>query len=218
MRICAQPGEGHKDPAFSMDKDYVVRQYTSANGLPQNTARDLLYDEDGFLWIATDNGLARFDGQRFRVYNNANTPGIKSSQFSILFTASGHRILATAAYPNSPVSLITPDHKIIRDTAASAIGHKFVNIHSGCIFDGNPLFTRFRNKGRDGTDTVLLNELSRADTFEIINQNEMVACRKGNWYDIDNASARIIKLPAGLDKPGTLCFGLDGLFWGRYRR
>ena len=211
MRICAQPGKGHKDPAFSMDKDYVVRQYTSENGLPQNTARDLLYDEDGYLWIATENGLARFDGQRFRVYNNANTPAVESSMFSILFQQ-GHQIFATSAHPNAPVSIITRDHKIIKDTTASAIGPVFVNVHSGCIFDGAPFFTRFRNKGADDIDAALLNDLSRADTFEIINPNEMVACQKGNWYDIDKASARIIKLPAGLDKPGTRWFCLDGLF------
>lgn len=42
-----------------------VVHYTRENGLVSNVAVDVAYDKDGFLWVATDNGIDRFDGQRF---------------------------------------------------------------------------------------------------------------------------------------------------------
>jgi hypothetical protein len=52
-------------PMFSNPDDYIVKQYNSESGLPQNSAKDLLLDRNDFLWITTENGLVRFDGQQF---------------------------------------------------------------------------------------------------------------------------------------------------------
>ena len=41
------------------------RRYTTANGLPSNSAWDLQFAADGMLWVATGNGVARFDGREF---------------------------------------------------------------------------------------------------------------------------------------------------------
>lgn len=42
-----------------------MREWTGNSGLPQRTVTDLLLDQSGFLWVATQNGLARFDGHSF---------------------------------------------------------------------------------------------------------------------------------------------------------
>lgn len=48
---------------------YVLQKnYTISDGLPSNRVYQTLQDKKGFLWVATDNGVARFDGQRFKVY------------------------------------------------------------------------------------------------------------------------------------------------------
>lgn len=44
----------------------VIRDFTDNQGLPLNGVTGLLQDDDGYLWIGTYGGLARFDGQRFR--------------------------------------------------------------------------------------------------------------------------------------------------------
>lgn len=212
LHTWAQPAEGRENPALPENKTYVVNQYTGENGLPQNTARDLLFDQDGFLWIATENGLARFDGQRFRIYNNASTPGIESSLISILFREAGHKVCATYAFPHSPVLFITPDHRMTTDSVASGIGHKFVNAGSGVLFDATPFYSFNKSNKLNGIDTALLSGFSNADSFEVINQYEMAACQNGKWYYLNNATRQIIPLPFGLNKPGDLLFCLDGLF------
>jgi signal transduction histidine kinase/ligand-binding sensor domain-containing protein/CheY-like chemotaxis protein/protocatechuate 3,4-dioxygenase beta subunit len=44
------------------------RSYTTAHGLPSSDLRDLLFTPDGALWIASANGLCRFDGRQFIVF------------------------------------------------------------------------------------------------------------------------------------------------------
>jgi signal transduction histidine kinase/ligand-binding sensor domain-containing protein len=55
--------------------------WTVDKGLPSNEVRGLTQTPDGYLWIATLNGLARFDGMRFTVFNKSNSPGIISNRF-----------------------------------------------------------------------------------------------------------------------------------------
>ena len=42
--------------------------YSAADGLPSNTVYAITQDTDGVLWVGTRNGLASFDGSRFRSY------------------------------------------------------------------------------------------------------------------------------------------------------
>ena len=55
------------DPAKDL-RQYVLRSWTSEQGLPQDSIRALLQTRDGFLWIGTRGGLARFDGAGFVAY------------------------------------------------------------------------------------------------------------------------------------------------------
>jgi ligand-binding sensor domain-containing protein/signal transduction histidine kinase len=50
------------------------------HGLPQNGVLAILRSRDGYLWLGTIEGAARFDGVRFVVFDSNNTPAIKSNQ------------------------------------------------------------------------------------------------------------------------------------------
>jgi signal transduction histidine kinase/ligand-binding sensor domain-containing protein len=63
---------------------YRVKTWTVEDGLPQNVIRGIAQTDDGYLWIATLNGLARFDGVRFTVFNKSNSPGINSNRFGTM--------------------------------------------------------------------------------------------------------------------------------------
>lgn len=70
-------------PGRQMD----IVPYAVDNGLSNNTVRCIRQDQLGFIWIATADGLNRFDGRRFRVYNSANADyhGLEStSVFALL--------------------------------------------------------------------------------------------------------------------------------------
>ncbi|SEJ02934.1 Signal transduction histidine kinase [Dyadobacter koreensis] len=57
----------------SVEEGLIFSRYGSADGLPDNRVRSFLQDSQGFLWIGTMNGLARYDGYSFRkFYKNKN--------------------------------------------------------------------------------------------------------------------------------------------------
>ena len=60
--------------------DYLVAKWTTNQGLPQNTVTSILQANDGYIWLGTFGGLARFDGVRFKVFDSTNTPGFNSNR------------------------------------------------------------------------------------------------------------------------------------------
>lgn len=49
--------------------NFALRNYTAIHGLPQSQVNALVEDANGYLWMGTmGGGLARFDGQDFKVY------------------------------------------------------------------------------------------------------------------------------------------------------
>jgi signal transduction histidine kinase len=50
---------------------FQLLHFTDQNGLPQNSVKRLTVDASGYLWMATENGLTRFDGRTFHVYDKA---------------------------------------------------------------------------------------------------------------------------------------------------
>ena len=52
---------------------YSFTVYSKENGLVDNNINDLKMDKDGYLWLATDNGISRFDGANFINLNNTNS-------------------------------------------------------------------------------------------------------------------------------------------------
>jgi len=52
----------------------TVRRWSIDEGLPQNRVSALAQTADGYLWVGTWFGVARFDGVRFTVFDRYNTP------------------------------------------------------------------------------------------------------------------------------------------------
>ena len=72
---------------FPASAQIAVDSWTADNGLPQNIIRAICQAPDGYLWLATFNGLVRFDGVRFTIFNRSNAPGIVGNRFGSLFCA-----------------------------------------------------------------------------------------------------------------------------------
>lgn len=66
-------------------RQYIQTVWTVQDGLPQNSVNAILQTRDGYLWLGTFGGLARFDGVRFTVFNSGNTPGLKGNRILSLY-------------------------------------------------------------------------------------------------------------------------------------
>lgn len=75
---------------FALDPQKQITQYVHDkwgvnDGLPQGSVLAITQTHDGYLWFATLEGLARFDGVRFKVYNKRNIPQIENSKIAALY-------------------------------------------------------------------------------------------------------------------------------------
>ena len=73
--------------AQSYPTQYVGTVWQTEQGLPQNSVTAIVQDREGYLWLATNGGLARFDGVRFRVFGGDDFPSLQSSRFQSLHTS-----------------------------------------------------------------------------------------------------------------------------------
>ncbi|HTA64914.1 MAG TPA: two-component regulator propeller domain-containing protein [Xanthomonadaceae bacterium] len=64
------------DPAKPFDQ-YVANRWSIQDGLPQISVLSITQDRDGYIWVGTQNGLARFDGVRFTSYTRDNEPKLQ---------------------------------------------------------------------------------------------------------------------------------------------
>lgn len=76
-------------PAFALDAkkplaEFMHQTWSVDNGLPQSTIRGIGQTNDGYLWFATHEGVARYDGVAFTVFNEANAPALRGSGVTAL--------------------------------------------------------------------------------------------------------------------------------------
>jgi PAS domain S-box-containing protein len=67
--------------------DYILSHWDVEDGLPHNSIRQILQTRDGYLWVGTQQGLARFDGLKFTTFNRRNTPAFHSNMITSLVEA-----------------------------------------------------------------------------------------------------------------------------------
>src|ERR1700685_3222634 len=68
---------------------YEHQTWRTENGLPQNSVHSIVQTSDGYIWLATEGGLARFDGLQFTVFDSENTPELKNNNIRCLLAAAG---------------------------------------------------------------------------------------------------------------------------------
>lgn len=91
------------EKSLGSEENYVIKFWTSENGLPQNSIISCLQTSDGYLWFSTQEGLIKFDGQNLHLFNKVNTPTLPSSNFKQLYEDKQHTLW-----------LITSQNKLIK--------------------------------------------------------------------------------------------------------
>jgi diguanylate cyclase (GGDEF)-like protein len=80
---------GSNEVARGLDPREAITQYghdvwRTEQGLPQNSVEAILQTRQGYIWLGTEEGLVRFDGARFVVFDKRRTPGLADSYISAL--------------------------------------------------------------------------------------------------------------------------------------
>ena len=110
----ALPGAAGPPSRLSQAPIYVSRIWRTQDGLPENRIRAIAQTPDGYLWVGTSSGLARFDGVRFVVYARFNTPVHDRRQHPRAgcgrrrLALGGDRRRRPAALPERPLPVLRP--------------------------------------------------------------------------------------------------------------
>jgi signal transduction histidine kinase/ligand-binding sensor domain-containing protein len=80
--LCGGPLWGSTNSSVA---DYSVDVWQTEQGLPQDSVTAIVQTRDGYLWLGTYNGLVRFDGVRFKIFDTSNTPEFGDSRITSLF-------------------------------------------------------------------------------------------------------------------------------------
>ena len=81
--LLAPLAQGSLNPANPITQ-YIQDVWTAQAGLPQSSVLAIAQGHDGYLWIGTEDGLARFDGVRFSLFDKTNTPALQSNDVRAL--------------------------------------------------------------------------------------------------------------------------------------
>ncbi|WP_372383319.1 diguanylate cyclase domain-containing protein [Xanthomonas sp. NCPPB 1068] len=66
-------------------RNYAIDSWSSRNGLPHNSLRDIAQTRDGYLWFATWEGLVRYNGLEFSVIDRSTRPGLPDNGVGALY-------------------------------------------------------------------------------------------------------------------------------------
>ncbi|BDU16003.1 ligand-binding sensor domain-containing diguanylate cyclase [Lysobacter auxotrophicus] len=73
-------------------RDYVVDEWTTRNGLPHNSLRDIAQTPEGHLWFATWEGAVRYNGIDFTVVGRGTRPGLRDNGIGALYVDPAGRL------------------------------------------------------------------------------------------------------------------------------
>jgi signal transduction histidine kinase/ligand-binding sensor domain-containing protein len=71
------------DPSTSL-QNYTRQTWVMENGLPQNTVTAIVQSREGFIWLGTEAGPVRFDGNSFQLFDRNSTPALPDNDISCL--------------------------------------------------------------------------------------------------------------------------------------
>ena len=79
VAVTVHSQEHGKPPERPLSTSWGHKVWSTEDGLPQNSVHGILQTRDGYLWAATEGGVARFNGFQFTVFNQESAPEFTSN-------------------------------------------------------------------------------------------------------------------------------------------
>ena len=175
--------------------DYSVVNYNSDNALPQNSIKGMAFDRNGFLWMATEMGVVRFDGRNFREYNMDNSPALSTNRcFLYGLTEGSGKVVILQAAGSHRMLTVTADYQLVEDSLLSADPYE-ANRLSNRIFSFANIYKKWGGGASPAAFKRLLKDLAYNGDMFTLNEKKAYAWKDSVCYFLDESTAGIRLLP-----------------------
>lgn len=173
---------------------YNIVNYNGDNALPQNSINDMAFDRNGFLWLATEMGMVRFDGRNFREYNTANCPALLSDRCALSFPQeSSGKLLIEPIFATHRILTLTEDYQFKEDSALSANPYQS-HSRNNHVFSFSNLYRKWA-----AHDTAafggLFDNLDINGDLVTVNERQAYVRKDQKYYYLDENTAEVHLLP-----------------------
>lgn len=212
------------DPARRLT-DYAHDAWRMGDGLPQESVTAILQTRDGYLWLATLDGLARFDGVNFKTFNLIRAAGIGSNVVSALVEdRDGALWIGTAAglvrYQHGQFSVFDARHGLsdtsIRSLCLTRDGALLVGTRRGGLNQyGQGSFSALDvSREPNGNDVLGIAE-DKEGTIWLATMAGLVAVRgdRVTRVPLTGYTGPIIVASVYVDREDTVWLGTGDGFW-----
>ena len=156
--------------------DYFTQTWNTHDGLPHNGINAISQTTDGYLWIGTWEGLARFNGREFKIFSRGSKIGLPESAIKSLTSTQEGELLVAGA--RGGLSERIKKQWSPKPSSPTMINHAIYDNNKDLwlALDGNGLI--YRNKKTQKDTTVIAN----IEAYKIVQDNEgiiWVATSKG---------------------------------------
>ena len=175
--------------------DYNVINYNSDNALPQNSIKGMAFDRNGFLWMATEMGLVRFDGRNFREYNMDNSPAMLANRCFIYGLAEGSgKIIIHQVAATHPMLTVSADYQLEGDSLLSSNPHE-ANRLNNRVFSFANIYKKWGGAAGPAGFRRLLKDLDHNGDLFTVNEKKAYTRKDSVCYYLDESTAGIRLLP-----------------------
>jgi len=195
--------------------DYSMRVWKAEDGLPDSKVNAVLQTRDGYLWVGTFAGLARFDGVAFTVFNSDTSPELRGSDITSLYEATdgalwiGHETGEITRYKAGRFESVRCPAAVeagtIRGMAEDEAGNIWVMSDRGLLIRAS--------------DGKVVAPLSRADvgmcSLAHSENGTIWICRYGRLSQLERGELRAVPFPdlAAENYTTSICTSTDGGVW-----
>lgn len=199
-----------------LDKYVPVSIYTEKDGLPSNNIQDIVQDEEGYLWLGTQEGLSRFDSSKFSNFtkdksDNYSLPGILvedlilmpdgqlwMSIYEVGITVFDKFTQQSKSIKNADSSLFQLPNSNLYGMAKDNSNNIWFSIYGAGIYQWNVLENKFYKHLASDENAWL----TSTQTYEIMvdSKNRLWICTidsKVYYYDIDSGNAKYFDFSSG---------------------
>lgn len=172
-----------------IENSYSVKNFTAKDGLPINSVNYISHHSDGFIYMATNDGLARFDGIRFVVFNSFNSPQILSNRIDWVGTSKGEYLWFTDtvdrlyALKNDQVIRLDLNERRVFKIAQFDDQRVLLNTDQGFLIQkkGELKFEQFRE---EVTKSAMLNSF-------VLGEEQVFILQEEGIYEFDGVKASV---------------------------